>query len=132
MTLTTVRRLPPCSFLSIHLPTPFLASSKHPSEEPSAGINPFSPISFYLLTSLPFLEEEEEEVDEVETHTAKCWHVSRSSKDLLAPGVPEGSKDSRHHRTKPQASNIPSVKHSIKPHSSLGKRFSTKASKDAV
>ena len=134
MTLTAVRRIPPSSFIAIHLPTPFLASSKRPSEEPSAGINPFSPISFYLLTSLPFLEEDEEDDEVVETRAAKRWHVIRSSrdKDHLSPDVPEGSKDNRRRRPKLQAADVPSVKPSIKPHSSSGKRFSAKASKDVV
>ena len=134
MTLTAVRRIPPSSFIAIHLPTPLLASSKRPSEEPSAGNNPFSPISFYLLTSLPFLEEDEEDDEVVETRAAKRRHVIRSSrdKDHLSPDVPEGSKDNRRRHPKLQAADIPSVKPSIKPHSSSGKRFSAKASKDVV
>ena len=134
MTLTAVRRIPPSSFIAIHLPTPLLASSKRPSEEPSAGNNPFSPISFYILTSLPFLEEDEEDDEVVETRTAKRRHVIRSSrdKDHLSPDIPEGSKDSRRRRPKLQAADVPSVKPSIKPHSSSGKRFSAKASKDVV
>ena len=137
MTLTAVRRIPPSSFIAIHLPTPLLASSKRPSEEPSAGNNPFSPISFYILTSLPFLEEDEEDDEVVETRAAKRRHVIRSSrdKDHLSPDVPEGSKDNRRRRDsrlKPQPSDVLPVKAPIKPHSSSGKKYSAKASKDAV
>jgi hypothetical protein len=82
-----------------------------------------------MLTSLTSLDEEEEEVN---TRASKRRQVARSSKDLLTAEVPEGSKDNRRRRPKPQPSDVAPVKPSIKPHSSSGKRVSAKAAKNAV